>query len=582
MKKIHKYSFILTVGFLGLFTNSCKEDFLDRQPVGVFSEDALKTKSGVNGILIGAYAGLNGSMIGTGSSAGADVNTFSNWVFGSLTSDDAQKGADVGGSRSNIERYEIAADNTKLDDRWRFTYDGIARCNDVIKITPLVSTLTETESKNLIAQARTLRGLYYFHGTVIFGRLPWIDEKTTNFLQPNERVLWKEMEADLKFGYDNLPETFTELGRFNKWGAGVFLAKIYIFQKKWAEAKAILDVIIAAGKTTRGVKYGLLPKYHDNFRISTQGTNADGEGVLDAQYSVNDNGKGYNGGLGDNLNFPHGGLPTQPGGCCGYHVPSQDLVNAFQTDKDGLPFLDNSNAQEVKNDQGIESAAAFTTYQGTLDPRLDWTVGRRGIPFLDWGLHPGKIWIRDQAYGGPYSPKKNVYYQAEEATLTEGTSRQLSANNVRIMRFAEVILMAAEAEIELGNLDRGRELVNQIRSRAANPDGFVKLPNGTPAANYVVQPYKTPWANKDIALKALRFERRLEFGMEGKRFFDLVRWGIAKEVLNNYLVYESTKRSNLKGAAFKDYSGLFPVPQRQIDATKDADGKPTLSQNPGY
>ena len=115
MKKIHKYSFILMVGFLGLFTNSCKEDFLDRPPVGVFSEDALKTKSGVNGILIGAYAGLNGSMIGTGSSAGADVNTFSHWVFGSLTSDDAQKGADVGGSRSNIERYEIAADNTKLD-----------------------------------------------------------------------------------------------------------------------------------------------------------------------------------------------------------------------------------------------------------------------------------------------------------------------------------------------------------------------------------------------------------------------------------------------------------------------------------
>ena len=142
--------------------------------------------------------------------------------------------------------------------------------------------------------------------------------------------------------------------------------------------------------------------------------------------------------------------------------------------------------------------------------------------------------------------------------------------------------MAAEAEIELGNLDRGRELINQIRSRAANPDGFVKLPNGTPAANYVIQTYKTPWANKDVGLKALRFERRLEMGMEGKRFFDLVRWGIAKEVLNNYITYESTKRANLKGAAFKDYSGLFPVPQRQIDATKDAEGKPTLTQNSGY
>jgi starch-binding outer membrane protein, SusD/RagB family len=581
MKNSNKYSFLLTLCLVGLFTTSCRKDFLDRQPIGVFSEDALRTKAGVNGILIGAYAGLNGSMYGTGSSAGADVNTFSNWVFGSLTSDDAQKGADVGGSRSNIERYEIAADNTKLDDRWRFTYDGIARCNDVLNMTPTVTGFTEAESKSLIAQARTLRGLYYFHGTVVFGRMPWIDEKTTDYYQPNERVLWKEMEADLKFGYDNLPETYPEVGRFNKWGAGIFLAKIYIFQQKWTEAKALLDVIIASGKTTKGLKYALFPKYHDNFRISSQGSSTDTEGVLDAQYSVNDNGKGYNGGLGDNLNFPHGGLPTQPGGCCGYHVPSQDLVNAYQTNADGLPFLDSHNAQEVKNDMGIESTAAFTPSDAPLDPRLDWTVGRRGIPFLDWGLHPGKSWIRDQAYAGPYGPKKNVYYKSEEGILTEGTSRQLSANNVRIMRFAEAILMAAEAEIELGNLEKGREYVNQIRRRAANPDGFVKLPDGKAAANYVIKEYTTPWTDKAVAQKALRFERRLEMGMEGKRFFDLVRWGIAKDVLNKYLAYESIKRANLKGAAFKDHNGLFPVPQRQIDATK-REGKATLTQNTGY
>jgi starch-binding outer membrane protein, SusD/RagB family len=582
MKKINQYSVITTFCFIAIFGNSCKEDFLDRQPIGVFSEDALKTKAGVNGILIGAYAGLNGSMYGSGSSAGADVNTFSNWVFGSLTSDDAQKGADVGGSRSNIERYEIAADNTKLDDRWRFAYDGIARCNDVIRMTPLAKGLTEAESKSLVAQARTLRGLYYFHGTVVFGKMPWIDEKTTDFLQPNERVLWKEMEADFKFGFDNLPETFSEVGRFNKWGAGAFLAKIYLYQKKWAEAKPLLENIIANGKTTKGIKFALLPKYHDNFRIETQGTSTDSEGVLDAQYSVNDNGKGYNGGLGDNLNFPHNGLVTQPGGCCGYHQPSQDLVNAYQTDKDGLPFLTNHNAQEVKNDQGIESSAAFTPHQGNLDPRLDWTIGRRGITYLDWGPHPGKAWIRDQAYAGPYTPKKNVYYKADEGVFTEGTSRQLSANNVRIMRFADIILMAAEAEVELGNLEKGREYINQIRKRSANPDGFVKSADGKPAANYVIQEYKTAWTDKDIALKAVRFERRLELGMEGQRFFDLVRWGIAKDVLNTYIAYESTKRANLKGAVFKDKNELFPVPQRQIDATKRLDGTPTLIQNVGY
>lgn len=577
-----KYKIYILLAVSILFTNGCVDkDFLDRPPVGVFSEDALKTKAGINGILIGAYAGLNGSMYGNGSSAGADVNTFSNWVFGSLTSDDGQKGADVGGSRSNIERYEVTADLSKLNDRWAFCYDGVARCNDVIRLTPSVEGLSETEIKNLIGQARTLRGLFYFHATVIFGRLPWIDEKTTDYYQKNERVLWPEMEADLKFGFDNLPETFAELGRVNKWAAGVMLAKIYMYQKKWTEAKPLLEMIISSGKTTKGIKYALMAKYHDNFKIETQGSNTDSESVLDAQYSVNDNGRGFNGGLGENLNLPHGGLPTQPGGCCGYHQPSQDLVNAYQT-QDGLPYLDNHNAQEVKNDQGIESSAPFTPHTGPLDPRLDWTVGRRGIPYLDWGPHPGKAWIRDQAYAGPFSPKKNVYYKANEGTLTEGTSRQLSANNTRIIRFADVILLAAEAEVELGNLEKGREYINQIRRRAANPDGFVKNPDGSPAANYVIAEYTTPWTDKAMALKAVRFERRLELGMEGQRFFDLVRWGIAKETLNTYLAYEVTKRANLKGASFKDHNVLFPVPQRQIDATKLPDGTATLTQNPGY
>lgn len=580
--KFAQNSLFLTALLVVFIHTSCKKEFLDRKPIGVFSEEALKTKSGVNGILIGAYATLNGSMIGTGSSAGADVNSFSNWVFGSLASDDAQKGADVGGSRSNIERFEIGADNTKLNDRWVFCYDGVARCNDVIRLAPQAKGLTETEIKQLIAQARTLRGLFYFNGTIVFGRLPWIDEKTTDFLQPNERILWKEMEEDLKFGYDNLPETFPELGRVNKWAAGVMLAKAYMFQKKWADAKALLETIIANGKTTRGVKYKMLNLYHDNFRTITQGTANDSESVLDAQYSVNDNGAGYNGGLGDNLNFPHNGLPTQPGGCCGYHVPSQDLVNAFQTDAEGLPLLDNYNATEVKNDQGIESAAPYTPHTGNLDPRLDWTIGRRGVPYLDWGLHPGKTWIRDQAYAGPYTPKKNVYYKADQGTLTEGSNRQLSANNVRIIRFAEVILWAAEAEAELNNLDKARAYINQVRARAANPDGFVKLPDGKPAANYVINEYKTPWTDKALALKAIRFENRLELAMEGRRFYDLVRWGIAKEVMNNYFTYEQTKRANLKGATFKDHNVLYAVPQRQIDASKDATGRPTLTQNPGY
>jgi hypothetical protein len=569
MKNTYKIKLMLSLAFVALVGNACKDSFLDRQPIGVFSEESLKTRAGVNGVLIGAYAGLNGAMYGSGSSAGADVNSFSNWVFGGITSDDAQKGADVGGSRSNIERYEIAPDNTKLDDRWRFSYDGVARCNDVLRLTPAVAGLSDVEVKNLTGQARALRALYYFHGTIVFGKMPYIDEKTTDFRQPNERVLWKEMETDLQYAYTNLPETFTETGRVNKWAAGALLAKIFVFQKKWAEAKTVLDAVIASGKTTKGIKYSLFARFHDNFRTGTQGSSTDSEVILDANYSANDNSKGYNGGLGDNLNLPHGGLVTQPGGCCGYYQPSQDFVNAYRTDPNGLPYLDDYNKYEIKN-------------AGNLDPRLDHTVGRRGIPYLDWGLHPGKAWVRDQNYAGPFQPKKNVYYKTDEIGGLVDPDRRTSANNFRIIRFAEVILMAAETEIELGNLEKGREYVNQIRKRAANADGFVKLPDGKPAANYVIAEYKTAWTDKTTALKAMRFERRLEFGMEGQRFFDLVRWGIAKEVLNTYLAYEVVKRSNLKGAIFKDHNIVFPVPQRQIDATKREDGTITLTQNAGY
>lgn len=582
MKNLNKRYTQLCIFCLCLIGTSCNEDFLDKQPIGVFSETALTTKAGVQGVLIGAYTGLNGAMYGNGSSAGADVNSFSNWVYGGITSGDGQKGADIGGSRSNIERYESAPDNTKLDDRWRFCYDGISRCNDVLRIAAKVPDLTVAEFKSITGQAKALRALYYFHGTVVFGRLPWIDENTEDYRQPNERVLFPEMEIDLKYAFENLPETFSEVGRINKWAAASLLAKNLVYQKKWGEAKLLLDNIIANGKNNKGVKYKLLDRYHDNFRLAVQGTSADTESIIDSQYSANDNSNNFNGGLGDNLNFPHGGLPTQPGGCCGYFQPSQDLVNAFQTNASGLPFINDHNAQEVKNDQGIESSAPFTPHQGTLDPRIDHTVGRRGIPYLDWGPHPGKAWIRDQNYAGPFQPKKNVYYKVDESSSMVNPSRTTSALNHRLFRYAEILLLAAEAEIELGNYEQARVYVNQIRTRAANPNGFVKMPDGTPAANYFINTYTTPWTTRDEAHAAMRFEKRIELAMEGHRFFDLVRWGIAKEVLNKYLAYEVKKRSNLAGASFKDHNVVFPVPQRQIDATKLPDGTLTLSQNTGY
>ena len=261
------------------------------------------------------------------------------------------------------------------------------------------------------------------------------------------------------------------------------------------------------------------------------------------------------------------------------------MVNAFQTDAGGLPFVDTFNdGAGVKSDQGVLSSQPFTPYAGNLDPRLDWTVGRRSIPHLDWGPHPGSSWIRDQVYGGPYSPKKGHYYNEETGVMTDGsswTSGYIALDN-NLMRFAEVLLMGAEAEVEAGAPEKAREYVNRVRTRAKNPSGFVKNPDGTPAAKYVISEYTAAWTDKTAARKAVRFERRLELAMEGHRFFDLVRWGIAGETMNKYLETEKNKREYLRGATFKaGVSEYFPIPEQQI-ILSSINGVPTLQQNPGY
>ena len=248
-----------------------------------------------------------------------------------------------------------------------------------------------------------------------------------------------------------------------------------------------------------------------------------------------------------------------------------------------MPLLDksyNTAANEVKNDQGVPKDAAYTPDQGNLDPRLDWTVGRRGIPYLDWGPHPGVSWIRLQAFGGPYAPKKMVYYKDQKGRLQDITNwaSGLTAINYKIMRFADVLLMAAECEVAAGSIDKALEYVNMIRARAAKPNTWVAGANAT----YKISEYPS-FASADEATAAIRFERKLELGMEGHRFFDLVRWGVAAQEINDFLTYEKTKLSTSYGGAqfVAPKNNYFPIPQRQIDLQRVGDTD-VLQQNPDY
>lgn len=570
----------LIAGTIAIAAISCKDDFLNVSPTGSLANETLANKNGVEGALIGTYTAVRGIF-------GNRFEGPNHWVTGAILGGDANKGTDPGdySTINPIQRYETDPTNGDINSLWRGRFEGVSRANAVLRLLTQATDISAADQKRISGEARFLRGHFYFDLKKHFNSVPYADETqdygTGIEKIPNTPDIWDEIEADLKYAYDNLPETQSQAGRVNKWAAGAMLAKAYLYQKKFAEARALFDAVIANGKTTNGKKYGLVSSYSQIYNAENDNHE---ESVFAAQ-SANNTGSTNNANGFDDLNYPYNTGQDGPGNCCGFFQPSFELVNSFRTDANGLPLLDgsyNSDANAVKHDYGVESSQSFTPDAGSLDPRIDHSVGRRGIPYLDWIAHPGKNWIRNQAYAGPYSPKKYVYYRTQENKLTDGSSwtRGYAVMNYTIIRFADVLLMAAECEVEAGSLEKAREYVNQVRARAANPATWVKNPDGSNSANYVLGLYNTPWTDKEAARTAVRFERKLELSGEGHRFFDLVRWGVAKPVLDAYLTHEAKYLTTMFGGA-KFTTGkteYLPIPQAQIDIQ----GKDVLTQNPGY
>ncbi len=386
---------------------SCSDEFLEVQPLGVLSEATLANKTGVNLILTGAYSLLDGVQTNVGSPFPDWTGSADNWVYGSVASDDAYKGTNAGDQPeiTTIETFVHTPDLTHFRGKWRAVYDGVARSNDVIQLTAKAEDMTAAEKLLVVAQSRFLRGHYHFEARKMFGKVPYIDDAIYDPANPNstkvnnDTEIWPKIEEDLDFGYKNLPSRWSGApGRATKWAAGAMLAKVYMFQGKYSQAKPILEDIIANGG------FSLVAKYHDNYRAVT---NNNSESIFEIQFSVNDGAAiSNNGNRGHTLNYPYGGgaLTT----CCGFFQPTQNLVNAFKTDANGLPLLDDWNTGDVPGDNSVG-------YAGSLDARLDWSVGRDGVPYLDWGI-PNSQYIRDRAYAGPFSPKKQSPYKSENGT----------------------------------------------------------------------------------------------------------------------------------------------------------------------
>ncbi len=576
MKKYIFNKLTLAVSLLTLIGYSCKEDFLTVLPTGAIAKGQLTTKKGLEGALIAAYGQISGY--------GTRMVHPNNWVWGSVRGGDANKGTDPGdfSDINPIQRFEYLSTQGVINDNYRGLYEGVARANNVLSLLKEAQAdVSADDKKRIEAEAKFMRGHFYFSLKRNYNNTPYVDESvdvgTGIEKVTNSADLYPKIEADFKFAYDNLPATQGQKGRANKWAAGAYLGKVYMAQKKYAEAKTLFDAIIANGVTTGGTKYALVPSFPDLYKASNDNNS---ESIFAVQAAANTGSvNNANGEL--DLNWPYNTGPDGPGNCCGFFQPSFELGNSYRT-KDGLPLLDgsyNAPANAVKTDMGVQSGAAFTPDAGELDPRLDHTIGRRGIMFLDWKQHPGFDWIRNQANGGPYSPKKYSYYKTDKGSLQDNSSWTpgYTALNVTVLRFADVLLMAAECEVEIGSLSKAQEYVNMIRNRAAKT---VVMNGAAPAANYVIKPYAAAWTDKAVARTAVRFERKLELAMEGHRFFDLVRWGTDVADINAYLKYESQFLPNTlgQGATYQAKHALLPIPQAQIDLT----GADILKQNPGY
>ncbi|MBB4080178.1 hypothetical protein GGR28_002808 [Lewinella aquimaris] len=563
---------------LGGLLFTCKDEFLEVAPRGALAPSVLATKAGVEGVVLGAYAQLGGR--------GNYFGGASNWANGSIQGGDANKGTEDGdfSDINDLVRYSLNPTSRIPSDRWNGLFEGVARSNQALTLLAAAvddPLLRESDATRLEGEARFLRAHYYFQLQISFDQAPFLTPGLT--VEEQQQVVsssnWDKIEADFQYAYDNLPEVMADAGRANKWAAGAYLGKTLLYQGKWEPAKALLQNVVDNGQTANGQEYGLLDNYADAFNAEFDNSQ---ESVFAVQAAAN-SGTTNVANPDFVLNFPHNTGSSGPGNCCGFFQPTFDIANSFRTNS-GLPFLDNSynsEANRLKTDFGVEGGDAYTPGNEEVDPRLDHSVGRRGIPYLGWGPHPGKFWIRLQSNGGPYSPKKFVYYASQEGSFTDGTSwtRGYGSMNYNIIRFSDLLLMLAEAKIETGDLAGGLELINQVRARAGNSASILKKDDGSEAANYNIAQYSS-FASADEARTALHFERKLELSGEGHRFFDLRRWGKAESELDRIIAFEKQFLPGPYGGAdFTTPQDLFyPIPQSQIDLQ----GSAVLPQNPGY
>ena len=570
-----------------LFSIGCKK-YLDYKPQGALTASDLSSPTAVDGLATAAYASIANDWW--------DAPITSMWEYGSVRSDDAYKGGGDISDQQQMDKYEqfylVNSSNNGAGDfgfpgTWIRAYAAIGRANVALRALHGLTDAEFPKRITRIGEMHFLRGHMYFLLKVMFRNIPWFDETLSNDQilkvsnDMSNDVLWQKIEGDFQAAIDSLPEKQPgEPGRANQLSAKAYLAKALLYHAytqddqynvTGIDAAKLHQVVSLTNDVINSGNYALNSDFAFNF---LDGHDNSPESVFAIQYSIND-GTAIGGRLSmsTSLNY-FAGAPQY--GCCAFHIPSQELINAFKTDANGVPIFDHF------NDPGTEMVNPADFLTNGVDPRLDHTVGIQGHPFkYNPNIPYDHSWERLAGVYGGFGTMKELQLATCACFKKLGPFYGTSVN-MDIIRYDDVLLMNAEAQIQFGNPMAALPLINQIRTRAANSTGLVKKLDGTDPSNYRIDVYKPgvniPVWDKATAFKALQWERRLEFAMESPRFFDLVRWGIAAETLNDYFAIEKVRHPFLSSAHFtKNQHEYFPIPQEQITFTNGL-----YKQNIGY
>ena len=579
---------ILALGCTALLT-ACSEDFLENTPQGSLSDGVMNSTEAIDLLVNAAYAGLSGI---TNEQGDPCMRPTSNWSYGEVRADNAYKG---GGGEGDVwdvhamETFQVQPNNGNIDGKWFNLYSLISRCNAALRVLNKADEADVPVKASRIAEMKVLRAHFYFELVRLFNKVPYMDENlpTNEYVDvPNDEFTRDQhlarIAAELLDAAENLPERQPEIGRINRNIALAYAAKVKLYQayEQDPETHAVVNInkqllqeVVDLIDQVKG--YSLLPDFQGLDLIANENGS---ESVFAIQYSMNDG--SIDGGR---INWSN--LLNSPGGNSPYHgdgffLPSQDLINAYQTDENGLPVFDYQSLPDFSVVNFIdEEHQTLSNADHNVDPRLDFVVGRPTITFKTYPNTPCQSWVRDRGVYG-HNCAKRFWVSPESPDMFQGWPWGASELNWQIIRYADLLLYKAEALIEIGGsgLEQARQLINQVRSRAMNSP-YVKDFNNPDkdAANYKIGLYPAAGWTQDYARKALRTEMRLEKALEGERYFDLVRWGIAKDVMTRYFQAEQDNRIYYRGATFDDGEEYYPIPVAQYNFSLGR-----YTQNPGY